>query len=136
MTTSKREYFDQQVTWVLDRLPKKIQQLLEEIPLIIEDIPSQHLMREIDMDIDIDMESAEGLCGCFIGVPWGKRYNWQAQVPNMIILFRQGICSLATNDQGTLRRSELRRQIRITLLHELGHFYGLDENELDQLGYG
>jgi predicted Zn-dependent protease with MMP-like domain len=129
MTPSKREYFDKQVAWVLDRLPKKIRRLLEEIPLHIEDQPSHRMMREMKIE-------AEDLCGCFVGVPFGERYNWQPQVPNTVILFRRGIYAQAANEQGIFSRSELRRQIRITLLHELGHFHGLDENELDQLGYG
>jgi predicted Zn-dependent protease with MMP-like domain len=130
MNPSKREYFDKQVVWVLDRLPKKIRRLLEEIPLHVEDCPSPRMIREMGV------ESDEELCGCFVGVALGERYELNPQVPNTVMLFRQGIYAQAVNNQGILRRSELRRQIRITILHELGHFYGLDENELDQLGYG
>ncbi|MDR0703563.1 MAG: metallopeptidase family protein [Planctomycetaceae bacterium] len=59
-----------------------------------------------------------------------KRYNWQPQVPNMIILFRRGIYAQAVNEQGMFSRSELRRPIRITILHELGHFHGLDDRNV------
>lgn len=130
MTPSKREYFDKQVAWVLERLPKKVRRLLEEIPLIVEDCPSRRMLR------DMEIEDEDELCGCFVGVALGERYERNPQLPNTVMLFRQGIYDLAVNDQGILKRSELRRQIRITLLHELGHFHGLDENELDQLGYG
>ncbi|MDR3198648.1 MAG: metallopeptidase family protein [Planctomycetaceae bacterium] len=130
MTPSKRAYFDKQVKWVLERLPKKVKNLLEEIPLHVEDRPSRHLVRDIKMKPNTD------LCGCFVGIPLGEKYNWQAQTPNTIILFRRGIYALAANEHGTCNRSELRRQIRITILHELGHFHGLNENQLEQLGYG
>ncbi|MDR0336239.1 MAG: metallopeptidase family protein [Planctomycetaceae bacterium] len=130
MTPSKREYFDKQVAWVLDRLPKKIRQLLEEIPLHVEDCPSRQMLREMEIASD------EELCGCFVGVALGEKYERNPQLPNTVILFRQGIYDLAVNDQGIFSRTELRRQIRITLLHELGHFHGLNEKELNQLGYG
>ncbi|MDR0703585.1 MAG: hypothetical protein LBF88_01205 [Planctomycetaceae bacterium] len=48
-------------------MPTKIRKRLEEIPLIIEDYPSRRMLRETKS------ESDEGLCGCFIGVPFGKR---------------------------------------------------------------
>jgi predicted Zn-dependent protease with MMP-like domain len=130
MNPSKREYFDKQVAWVLDRLPKKIRRLLEEIPLIVEDYPSQRMLREMELEAD------EELCGCFVGIALGERYERNPQLPNTVMLFRQGIYAQAINEQEIFSRSELRRQIRITILHELGHFHGLDENELDQLGYG
>ncbi|MDR2441155.1 MAG: metallopeptidase family protein [Planctomycetaceae bacterium] len=130
MNSSERKYFDKQVVWVLERLPKKVRQLLEEIPLHVEDRPSHRMIREMEV------ESDEELCGCFVGVALGEKYERNPQVPNMVILFRQGIYAQAVNEQGILSQEELRRQIRITILHELGHFHGLDETELDQLGYG
>ncbi|MDR2754709.1 MAG: metallopeptidase family protein [Planctomycetaceae bacterium] len=130
MTFSKREYFDKQVEWVLERLPKKVRQLLDEIPLHVEDRPSHRMIREMEI------ESDEELCGCFVGVALGERYERNQQVPNTVILFRQGIYAQAVNEQGIFSQIELRRQIRMTILHELGHFHGLDEEELDQLGYG
>jgi predicted Zn-dependent protease with MMP-like domain len=43
--------------------------------------------------------------------------------------------ALATDQDGRVNEAELRRQIRITVLHELGHHHGLDEDELERLGY-
>jgi predicted Zn-dependent protease with MMP-like domain len=43
--------------------------------------------------------------------------------------------AMATNDDGKISRKELRRQIRITVLHEVGHHYGLSEQDLKELGY-
>jgi predicted Zn-dependent protease with MMP-like domain len=43
--------------------------------------------------------------------------------------------SMARNRMGKISRSELWRQIRITILHEVGHHYGLSEEDLKELGY-
>jgi predicted Zn-dependent protease with MMP-like domain len=50
-----------------------------------------------------------------------------------IHIFRRGIIGLAADIGGA---DELERQVRITLLHELGHHFGLDEDDLEDLGYG
>jgi predicted Zn-dependent protease with MMP-like domain len=43
---------------------------------------------------------------------------------------------MATNRRGHVDEAELRRQIRITILHELGHHFGMTEDDLRELGYG
>lgn len=130
MNSNKREYFDKQVEWVLARLPKKVFRLLDEIPLHVEDCPSRRLMR------DMNIESDDELCGCFNGVAIDEVHERSQQLPNTVTIFRKGIIAAATSDDGCFSRAELRRQIRITILHELAHFHGIGENELIELGYG
>ena len=48
----------------------------------------------------------------------------------MITLYRRMLCTVSHSEE------ELIEQIRVTLLHEVGHFFGLDEDDLDRLGYG
>lgn len=130
MNSHKRDYFDEQVEWVLARLPRKIHRLLEEIPLHVEDRPSRKMMRELDVEHD------DELCGCFTGVAIDEIYERNQSVPNTITLFRKGIFAQACDEEGNIDRAELRRQIRITILHELAHFHGMDEDELQEIGYG
>lgn len=127
---TKREYFDKQVEWVLKRLPQKVLRLLEEVPLHVEDKPSRELMREMNVEYD------DELCGCFSGVAIDERYELNSPVPNSVTIFRKGIFVLACDEEGNFSRTELRNQIRITILHELAHFHGMDEDEIDDIGYG
>jgi predicted Zn-dependent protease with MMP-like domain len=53
-----------------------------------------------------------------------------------VTIYREGILLASEDDHGNLSEPELLRQIRITVLHELGHYHGLDEEELESLGYG
>jgi predicted Zn-dependent protease with MMP-like domain len=70
--------------------------------------------------------------------------SWGADlgVPEHIHLFREGIAALALENLGEgsnwahgRMEDELYEEIRVTLLHELGHHFGLEEDDLDQLGY-
>ncbi len=130
MNRRKRDYFDKQVEWVLARLPRKIVRLLDEVPLHVEDAPSKKLMREMDIEHD------DELCGLFSGVAMDERFERNPLLPNHVIIFRKGIFALAYDEEGKFRREELREQIRITILHELAHFHGMDEEEIAAIGYG
>jgi predicted Zn-dependent protease with MMP-like domain len=53
-----------------------------------------------------------------------------------VTVYREGILAMAADVDGRVTAERLREQIRITILHELAHFHGLSEEELEQLGYG
>ena len=136
MNQNNRDYFDRQVEWVLDRLPQKVLRILEEVPLHVEDQPSEQLMRELNV------ADAEELCGYFCGVPYSANtflsmyFGLDTHMPNCITIFRQGIAAASRDDGGNVCRKSLRRQIRITILHELAHLHGMDEEEITDIGYG
>ena len=50
-------------------------------------------------------------------------------------LYREGILAMASDENGEVDEEELRRQIRLTILHEFGHHHGFNEDELEELGY-
>ena len=129
MNPKKRAYFDRQVDWVVKRLPKRVLKMLDHIPLHVEDRPSRRQMQELGVAHPND------LCGCFVGIAEGDRYSYQAKNSNFIAIFRGGIFEAAADDEGYFDRDGLREQIRVTILHELAHAVGFDENELEELGY-
>ena len=124
-----RQRFDEILEQVLAEMPDAVHQILEEVPLIVEDCPSPEVLRETDA-------TSDELCGLHDGVPLTEpeHRRWRTR-PENIMIFRAGIMSLATTDTGHISRSELRRQIRITILHEVGHHYGLSDEDLKELGY-
>jgi predicted Zn-dependent protease with MMP-like domain len=79
------------------------------------------------------------LCGLHWGVPLTQRsVESAAHLPDQIMLFRGPIMRLASvSSTGRTRRDrrELEGQIRITLLHEIGHHFGMNEEDLAELGY-
>jgi predicted Zn-dependent protease with MMP-like domain len=136
MNQSHREYFDRQVEWELSRLPQNVSRLLKEVPLHVEDQPSKRLMQTLEL------EDAAELCGYFSGVPHNAPdslavyLGYPIPMPNSVTIFRRGIVAAARNEQGKVSRHNLREQIRITILHELAHLLGMDEDEIAEIGYG
>ncbi|MDR0392288.1 MAG: metallopeptidase family protein [Planctomycetaceae bacterium] len=130
MNQRKRDYFDKQVKYILDKLPESVLRLLDEIPLHVEDYPSKRI-RKLKK-----IEYLDDLCGYFCGVPIGEQLHAQPHTPTTITIFRYGIFALATDKKGNFSLKELRRQIKITILHELGHYHGLSEKEIKKIGYG
>lgn len=139
MNQSNRDYFDLQVEWVMDRLPQSVLDTMQEIPLHVEDQPSERLMQQLGI------ADAEELCGYFSGVPYvegtayfGDNVYLSAELPvqNSVTIFRRGIVAESRNDQGKISRIQLRRQIRITILHELAHLHGMNDDEIANIGYG
>lgn len=130
MDRQLRKHFDKQLQQVLPQLPQRVQQLLHEVPLYVEDHPSRQLMRKLRV------RRRDSLCGLYTGIPLTQRsVDQDAVLSDVIHIFREGILAMAADEYGQLDQEELRRQIRITILHELGHHHGLSEEELASLGY-
>ena len=126
-----RDFFDIRLEQVLAGLPGWITELLDQVPLHVEDFPSAEVMRQLHVT------DRGSLCGLYTGVPLTDRsVDHAIRMPDVVTIYREGILQAAENEWGNLTESELIRQIRITILHELAHYHGLDEAEIANLGYG
>lgn len=131
MHSKLRNFFDLRLEHVLASLPKRITVLLDEVPLHVEDHPSEEVMQKVGV---FDRVS---LCGLYTGVPITERsVQHTTRMPDVVTIYREGILRASENEFGELAEAELLRQIRITVLHELAHYHGLDEDEIAELGYG
>ncbi len=139
ISTRDRQVFDDLLDQTIGALPQQLHDLLEEVPLIVEDEPGEALLR--------DMFEDEGDGGDLCGLHWGtalteRSVEASADFPDTMMLFRGPILRMSgyqgAGPGGRRGRGivELRRQIKITLLHEMGHHFGLDEDDLEALGYG
>jgi predicted Zn-dependent protease with MMP-like domain len=130
LTPKARERFDRLLEQVLDGLPPSVRSLLDEVPLHVEDYPSPEVMKEMGL------EYRDELCGLFSGVALTERSVEQpGRLPDMITIYREGIWAQAADDEGHVIPRNLKEEIRTTILHELAHFHGLNEDELTDLGY-
>lgn len=105
--------FDDHVAAALDSLPPDLAAALENIVVVIEG--------EHPEDPD--------LFGLYEGIPLPERGDMAGELPDRITIFR-----LPLEDEFP-DPADLEREIRITVLHELGHYFGLDEDRLADLGY-
>ncbi len=106
----QREEFEELVEQALERLPRAFRDRIRNVAIIVED--SAPRTRD------------NFLLGLFHGVPETQKSVFQASPPTRIILYQKNIEAVSSNDE------EVRREIRRTLLHELGHYFGLTEDEL------
>ncbi len=139
MAPQLRQRFDALLQDAIHALPAAYARLLEEIPIVAEDRPSPELVAELKRDglipPDAPADDPE-LCGLHSGIAITERsIEASGELPPTIHVFREGIVSLAGGWDQDHADDEIYEEVRITLLHEMGHHFGLDENDLDALGY-
>jgi predicted Zn-dependent protease with MMP-like domain len=105
--------FEDHVRAALDELPRQIAAALENVAVVVED--------ENPDDPD--------LLGLYHGVPLTERGDVAGMPPDTISIYRLPL------EESSPDPDDLREEIRITVLHELAHYFGLDEDRLAELGY-
>ncbi|HWM86611.1 MAG TPA: metallopeptidase family protein [Kofleriaceae bacterium] len=115
--------FEQIAEQAMAELPPEVLARLENVPILIEDLPAPHLVEE-----GYDPR----LLGLFSGVPLPQKSHVTNQVAviDAVHLFQKNL------ERQSADRDQLIEEIRITVLHETAHFFGLDDDDLDQLGLG
>ena len=122
----ERRFTDAQVATIaeeaLGELPARARDLLRDVPIVIAEQPA-----ESDVDAGIDPRSL----GLFNGTayPDGSHLGGQPGL-TQILIFRRNLERVAASDE------ELREEIRTTLLHETGHFFGMSDEDLEGMGLG
>jgi predicted Zn-dependent protease with MMP-like domain len=115
--------FDQIVESAIERLPEEIRQHLDNLVISVRKKPSRAMVRELG-------DAGADLLGLFQGVPLTERSVTAPPLyPDTIFLFQEALEAICS----TLE--ELREQIEITVVHEVAHFIGMDEERLAELGY-
>ena len=130
-----RDTFDAILEAEIETLPPHILAMLEASPVIVEDEPDPELLASLGMSA----KEGEDLFGLHDGIAETERSVEDSGVlPTQILLFRGPIIRLAEYkiiDGQEVNRDALIEQVHITLLHEIGHQFGLDEDDLAELGY-
>lgn len=120
-----RRRFERLVEQAIREIPEPFRSRLENIAIVVEDWPRPDQLSSLGMEPNMT------LLGLYEGIPLtarGDSYNLVA--PDKITLFRRPIMGISSAPE------EIRAQVRTTVLHEVAHFYGIDDEELDRMGYG
>jgi predicted Zn-dependent protease with MMP-like domain len=119
----ERDRMEQVVEAALADLPDKARALLGNVPICVEDLPAIALVKD-----GLDPR----LLGLFSGMPYPEQSTLSTTVPELrqIILYQRNL------ERAVQSEDELEAEVRTTLLHETGHFFGLDEAALERLGLG
>jgi predicted Zn-dependent protease with MMP-like domain len=120
----KVDAFEQVVQEVLAELPPDIRRALDTVQIVVKDAPSPEDLDRAGLSPD------EDLYGFFDGVSvLEKSVVNPDPFPDRVVLFRRALL------EDFPKMSELKKEIRVTLIHELGHFFGMDEDDLAARGY-
>jgi predicted Zn-dependent protease with MMP-like domain len=105
--------FEELVADALDSLPDELGRAMENVAVVVEDEPPE-----------------EGLLGLYEGTPLTEREDYGGlAVPDLITIYRRPICALARDED------EVVDEVRTTVIHEVAHHFGIDDERLDELGW-
>lgn len=109
--------FEQCVNDTIDALPPFFKERIENVLFVVEDRPPP------------DEPYGDTILGLYEGIPLPERSVMQEGFiyPDVITLYKKNIEAISRNDD------DIRQQIKETVWHELGHYFGLDENQMDEI---
>jgi predicted Zn-dependent protease with MMP-like domain len=107
------DLFEEMVTTALDELPEELGRLMRNVAVTVEHDPGP-----------------PGLLGLYEGIPLTSRTSDYAGVlPDRITIYRLAICAICRTEQ------EVADQVRHTVIHEVAHHFGIDDDRLTELGW-
>lgn len=112
VVTLSTEEFDDLVAKALDDIPEELRSAMDNVAVLVDDV------------------SPPGpLFGLYQGVPLINRGRYSASMPDRITIFKETICHACRNTE------EVERQVRKTVIHEVGHHFGISDARLRELGW-
>ena len=117
------EYFRELVEEAIDTIPLKFARQVRNLAIVIEDEPTDDLLD------DMEIEEGDSLLGLYQGTPLNERgWGYGNQLPDRITLFQHSIEDECNDDE-----EEIIVAIGETLIHELGHYFGMSEEEIMEI---
>ncbi|MFY9841691.1 MAG: metallopeptidase family protein [Terriglobales bacterium] len=118
-----RENFARVVEEALDSLPEEFRSRIRNVAVLVEDLPPNDIAPK--QPSPRSSQERRLLLGLFHGVPTTQKSIFDLpRGPDHIVLYQRNIEAVCSSE------AEIREQIRLTVIHELGHYFGMDENQL------
>jgi predicted Zn-dependent protease with MMP-like domain len=118
------EEFDAIATRAIGRIPEELREYLDNIVISVQKAPSPELLAEMGMDPD------DTLLGLYHGVALTERSAVEPPMfPDTIFIFQEPIEEICDTIE------DIEEEIEITVVHEIAHYFGIDEDRLAELGY-
>lgn len=118
-----REDFEQTVARALKEMPARLRQQIANVAIVVEELADDDTLDAAGLDDPME------LLGFYHGIPLTQRTaHYGLVLPDKISLYRQPILAECAND------AEVRAAIQHTLYHEIGHYFGLSDDRLVELG--
>ena len=117
-----KKKFEQLVDEALENLPQDFKKRLENITVIVEDRPTPDVLRRMGIP------PGHVIFGLYHGVPYTRRGPFYGNIPpDVIVIYQEPIVRFSATDE------EIKKRVQEVVLHEVGHYFGLDENDLRKI---
>jgi len=117
--------FDRAVEQALERIPEEFLRHIREVTILVEEEPSAEVLT------DLEVPEGETLFGAYFGVPAGEKSVFDSTIePDVIVIYKRPLEAYCE----TLE--ELTEEIEITVVHEVAHHFGIEDEDLARYGYG
>ena len=113
--------FEKLVRTALEEIPVEIARELNNVNVVVEEWASK------DQLVGTGIEEGNYLLGLYEGIPLTDRYGYDMVLPDKITLFQGAIEAICENDE------ELVKEIRDTVVHEVAHHFGIDDDRLEEM---
>ncbi len=108
------ERFEELVGIALDEIPEALATQMQNVAVVVEDEPD---------------DGDEDLLGLYTGIPLTERHDYSGAMPDVIEIYMGPICRIAESEE------HLIREVRTTVIHEVAHHFGIDDETLHNLGW-
>lgn len=119
------DQFAKLVTKALEGLPREFLERLENIQVDVEEWPTRGEL----LDVGLDPADRHALLGLYHGVPLTDRSSQYVAFPDRITVYMRPVLAAAGSDGAAIAE-----QVRRTVVHEIAHYYGIDDDRLEELG--
>jgi predicted Zn-dependent protease with MMP-like domain len=118
----RRWHFEKLVAEALDELPRRFRRKMRNIAVVVESEPSRELLEEMGLWPD------GTLLGLYQGIPLTERgFSYGNVLPDRITIFQKPIEAMCRT------RDEIKQTVKDTVVHEVGHYFGLDDDQIEEL---
>ena len=122
MLRMERTTFERLVHRALSAIPQEFRAYLENVDVIVEDWPTTVQLKAHSLT-DGDL-----LLGLYEGVPLTERHDYVGVLPDRITIFQRSIEMICESEE------EMVEEVRVTVIHEVAHHFGIDDTRLHELG--
>ena len=123
MVRISRREFERLVLKALEGLPPSIQERLDNVDVVVGDWPSLEDLEQTDLS------DPQELFGLYQGIPLTERDHYDMVLPDKITIFRRPIEAACDTKAAVIE------EVRVTVLHEVAHHFGIDDAELERTDY-
>lgn len=122
MQSLQRSEFEKHVADALESIPRRFRDAMKNIAVVVEDEPSRELLDEMEI------EPPDTLLGLYQGTPLTERtWDYGNRLPDRVVIFQR------PHERQSTDEDDLIVAIGETLIHEIGHYFGMSEEQIEEI---